>query len=183
MTEHSRPVTEGGHLGRARYLSAALALTVIAAGCGGSSSAGHAGSGPTRSPTSVSPSAAPVGSAAQQIRSAWTTFFDGTTPAAAKIRLLQRGSSVAAVITAQSGNAIATGTAAKVASVAVTSPQRATVHYTITIDGKPALAHQTGSAVKVGGHWLVSLDSFCALLALEQSHPAACPQAGSTGGP
>jgi hypothetical protein len=160
-----------------------VAVLVLAAGCGGGSSADGGGSTPPPTTTSTSPSAPPAGTSAQQIRQAWISFFKGSTPAAAKIPLLQRGSSVAAVINAQAGNSLATGTAANVSAITVTSSRRATVHYTITIDGKPALAHQSGLAVKVGGHWLVSLDSFCALLALEGTHPAACPNPGPTAGP
>jgi hypothetical protein len=166
----------------APWTVAVAAALLVASGCGGGSSTGSGGS----APPSVAPtpsSSPPAGSATQQIRQAWITFFKGSTPAAAKIPLLQRGSSVAAVIDAQAGNPLATGTAATVSSVKVTSARRATVHYTITIDGKPALAHQSGLAVKAGGHWLVSLASFCGLLALEGTHPAACPSAGSTSSP
>jgi hypothetical protein len=160
-----------------------LTVALLAVGCGGSSSAG-AGSAGSQAPSaaaSTSASAAPAASAPQQIRQSWVTFFKGSTPAAAKIALLERGSSVAAVINAQAGNPLATGTAATVSEVTITAPKRATVRYTITIDGKPALAHQSGLAVKVGDHWLVSLASFCGLLALEGTHPAACP--ASTSGP
>jgi hypothetical protein len=166
---------------------AALAVLLLVAGCGGSSSAGSAGPSPSSvasaPPSSASgPSPASAG-AANQIRQAWVTFFKGSTPAAAKILLLQHGSEVAAVINAQAGNPLATGTAAKVSSVTIKSPTRAVVNYGITIDGKPALSHQHGTAVKVGGHWLVSLDSFCGLLSLEGTHPAACPSAGSSSSP
>jgi hypothetical protein len=36
--------------------------------------------------------------------------------------------------------------------------------------------HQTGQAVKVHGHWVVGLSSFCGLLALEHVSPPACAQ-------
>jgi hypothetical protein len=169
-----------------RVSFAALAV-LLAAGCGGSSSAGQAGPSPSSVASPPPSTAATTGSAstpaAQQIRGAWVTFFKGSTPAAAKIPLLQHGSEVAAVINAQAGNPLATGTVAKVTGVTIKSPSRADVAYGIFIDGKPALVHQHGAAVKVGGHWLVSLDSFCGLLSLEGTHPAACPSSGSTTSP
>lgn len=164
------------------------ALTVLlVAGCGGSSSAGQAGPSPSSVASAPASAAASTGSgsggAAQQIRQAWVTFFKGSTPAAEKIPLLEHGSEVAPVIDAQAGNPLSTGTVAKVSGVTVKSPDRAVVAYGIFIDGKPALTHQRGAAVKVGGHWLVSLGSFCGLLALEQTHPAACASSGSSSPP
>jgi hypothetical protein len=168
-----------------RQVLLCLTLALLAAGCGGSSSAGAGQAGADAPSTAASSpaSAESADAATQQITQSWVTFFKGSTPASAKIALLQRGSSVAPVINAQAGNPLATGTAATVSAVRVTSPRRATVRYTITIDGKPALSHQSGIAVKVGDHWLVSLASFCGLLALEGTHPAACPGSGSTAGP
>jgi hypothetical protein len=164
---------------------AALAVVLLVAGCGGSSSAGNAGPSPSSVASAPPSSASPGGSgavgAANQIRQAWVTFFKGSTPAAAKIPLLQHGSEVAAVINAQAGNPLATGTEAKISSVSLRSATRAIVDYGITIDGKPALSHQHGTAVNVGGRWLVSLDSFCGLLSLEGTHPAACSGSGSSG--
>jgi hypothetical protein len=162
-----------------------LAVALLTASCGGSSSAG-AGPGASEAPSvaaSPSASAGPAASSTQLVRQSWITFFKGSTPASAKIALLQRGSSVAAIINAQAGNPLATGTAATVSAVRITSSKRASVRYTITIDGKPALVNQTGLAVKVGDHWLVSLTSFCGLLALEGTHPAACQGSGSVSRP
>jgi hypothetical protein len=68
---------------------------------------------------------------------------------------------------------------AKVDAVDVTSPTTATVTYDILMGGTPALSGQKGEAVKQGGTWLVSVKSFCALLALQAGGkttglPAAC---------
>jgi hypothetical protein len=161
-----------------------VTVALLAVSCGGSSSAGS-GQAASHAPSHGASSPAPAGPAppaTQQIRQSWVTFFKGSTPASAKIALLQRGSSVAPVINAQAGNPLAIGTAATVSAVKVRSPKRATVRYTITIDGKPALANQSGLAVKVGDHWLVSLTSFCGLLALEGTHPAACRGLSSASG-
>jgi hypothetical protein len=162
-----------------------LTVVLLTVSCGSSSSAGS-GQAASHAPSAGASSPAAAGratSATQQIRQSWVRFFKGSTPASAKTALLQRGSSVAPIINAQAGNPLATGTAATVSAVKVTSAKRATVRYTITIDGKPALANQSGLAVKVGEHWLVSLTSFCGLLALEGTHPAACRGLGSATGP
>jgi hypothetical protein len=50
------------------------------------------------------------------------------------------------------------------------------------LNGKPALANQTGIAVLQGGTWKVGIASFCSLLALMNggkttSLPAACKTA------
>ena len=106
----------------------------------------------------------------------WVTFFAGTTPPKEKVALLQNGQSFAAVIKAQAaGNPMAGTAAAKVLKVTLTSPTKATVRYTITIGGQPALSNQTGQAVLQGGTWKVGDNSFCALLALEQTKTPACP--------
>jgi hypothetical protein len=54
------------------------------------------------------------------------------------------------------------------------SPTRSTVLYTITLAGQPALPNQTGIAVKEGGKWKVSDQSFCTLLSLQGTVPPAC---------
>src|SRR5579884_3115692 len=66
---------------------------------------------------------------------------------------------------------------AQVNSVTLAGPSKATVVYTIYLGGKPALAHQKGTAVKIGGKWKVGLASFCKLLRLQGAPPAACAQA------
>jgi len=114
--------------------------------------------------------------ATTQVTSAWVTFFKGSTPAATRIALLQNGSSLAAVLQAQSHSTFARGLAAKVTKVTITTPTTATVHYALLIGGAP-LTTLTGQAVKVSGTCKVSLQSFCGLLALEHVHPAVCTKA------
>jgi len=124
--------------------------------------------------SSGSSAVTPAPTAAQQVRQAWVTFFDGDTAAAQKIALLQDGTAAAPVIRAQAGSSMAASTAAVVSKVQVTSARRAIVRYTITLSGSPVLANQTGTAVKVGGHWVVGLGNFCGLLALEHTELRAC---------
>ena len=111
-----------------------------------------------------------------KIKTDWVTFFSGTTPAKTKIALLQNGQSFAAVINSQAkGNPLASSAAAKVSAVTLTSATKATVRYTITVGGQPALVNQKGVAVLQAGTWKVGDQSFCALLALEQTKTPACP--------
>jgi hypothetical protein len=110
-----------------------------------------------------------------KIKTDWATFFAGTTPAKHKVALLQNGQSFAAVINAQASNPMSKSSAAKVLSVTVTSKTQAKVRYTITLGGQAALSNQTGVAVLQDGTWKVGDQSFCALLALEQTKTPACP--------
>lgn len=69
--------------------------------------------------------------------------------------------------------------AAVVSKVAVISPTQADVHYSILVGGQTALPSQTGVAVLVNSHWLVSAATFCNLLTVEtggnRTHlPAVC---------
>ena len=110
----------------------ALSLVVVAAACGSSS--------PSASSTS-SPGAGGAASAAAQVKSSWERFFAGTTPAAAKVALLQNGSRYARVINAQSALPIGKGLQAKVTSVKMVSPTKAQVTYTEP-RGRPAGAQR-----------------------------------------
>ncbi|MGZ4354587.1 MAG: hypothetical protein ACXVZ4_13680 [Gaiellaceae bacterium] len=109
-----------------------------------------------------------------EVAKVWTEFFDGATPAARKVQLLQDGARFRAVITAQSKSPLARQTKAKVRRVVLLGATRAKVVYTISLAGQPALPKQSGVAVRVNGRWLVSARSFCSLLRLEGAPPPAC---------
>ena len=119
-----------------------------------------------------SPGQAASGNAKAQITSNWEAFFNGQTSAAKKIALLENGQKFASVINAQAGSGIATSAGAKVHSVVVNSPAKATVSYDITLSGTTALANQTGTAVYQNGTWKVGDVSFCQLLKLENAGTA-----------
>jgi hypothetical protein len=136
------------------------ALPLLIAACGGTSSG-------TASSASPTPAATASAAATAAITANWQAFFAGTTPAAKKITLLERGPLFAKVITAQAKSPLAQATQAKVTSVEVVSPTKATVKYSIVQGGQTALPDQTGQAVLQGGVWKVSARSFAALLALE----------------
>jgi hypothetical protein len=159
----------------------ACALAAGVAAC--SSSGSNSGSGGSSAPASSAPASTSGGSAASQIAANWTTFFNAKTPVAKRVALLQDGQKFATIIHSQAGAGLAASATAKVTKVTVTSPSRAKVTYSILIGGQPALANQTGVAVKEGGTWKVGLASFCGLLTLENngnssSLPSVCKTAG-----
>jgi hypothetical protein len=169
-------------------LACALAGTLAACGSSGNST----GSASTPAPPVTSP--APASSAASAPTSAggsaddsaiaanWTAFFSAKTPVAKRVSLLQDGQAFASVIKSQAGGGLAAAATAKVTKVSITSPQQATVTYSILVGGQPALSGKTGVAVKQDGVWKVGVASFCGLLALENGGkttglPSACTSA------
>ena len=158
------------------------ALATGVAAC--SSSSNNSGSGATSAPASSASASSGGGSAAAaQIATNWTTFFDAKTPVAKRVALLQDGQKFATIIKSQAGGGLAASATAKVTKVTVQSPNQAKVTYSILIGGSPALANQSGVAIKQGGTWKVGLASFCGLLTLENngdssSLPSVCKTAG-----
>lgn len=175
--------TRPRHLGPT---SASLVGVIVAAGllggCGGSSGSSSPPPSdhttPHQTPHRTPPSTGSGGSTSAAdkaaITSAFVTFFSGETPGSKKITLVENGPAFSAVIDAQAGSGLSKSTTASVSKVTVTSPTQATVVYTVSLGGVPALKNQPGSAVKDGGQWKVSASTFCALLTLEGSAPAFC---------
>ena len=154
-------------------VGAAMALVLSACGGGSSSS--------SSTTTTQSPAQATA-----VITSNWTAFFNGSNPdTSAKIVLLQNNQKLRDQYNkAYGGNPATAVTAAKVTNVqvlgasdcqqaALTSPC-AKVSYDLinSQNGSPLLVGQTGYAVNVNGKWLVSQNTFCALIALTGSQ---CP--------
>lgn len=139
-----------------------IATLAVSAGCGSSS---HSSKAKSSSAT-----------AEAQIKQNWVAFFSPSTPASAKISLLQNGAQFAPVINAQAKSPLAKESSAKVTAVKLTGPTTATVTYTVLLAGKPALPNAAGNAVKTGSTWQVSDASFCQLLKLEGSAPPFCPK-------
>ena len=142
--------------------AATLAAGVAACGGGGGSSA----SVPAGADRPLPPKA--------RIRQHWSVFFRGSTPTPERITLLQNGVKFKQALQAQSNSPLAKRSEATVSRVTLTGPKTAKVRYTILLGGKPALANQTGTAVKANGLWKVSDQSFCHLLTLQGSAPPAC---------
>jgi hypothetical protein len=170
-------------------LGLALAATMAACSSGSSSPASAepssaasasspsaAPSAPASSPASSSSGPAAAGNAKAQITANWEAFFNGQTPAAKKISLLENGQKFASVINAQAGSGLASSAGAKVTAVVVNSSTKATVTYDITLSGATALGNQTGTSVYQDGIWKVGDVSFCQLLKLENAgtSPSVC---------
>ncbi len=159
-----------------RVAASLLAATGIALTACGSSGGGSGSTTPaTHSASSTSQSSAPAagvepssGSAAVlAIKKNWATFFNAKTPTKRRIALLQDGERLDAVIKTQSGSSLAASASAKVAHVALTGTNQASVTYSIYVAGQNVLPNQQGVAVYQNGIWKVGLVSFCGLLRLE----------------
>jgi hypothetical protein len=155
-----------GHVaGKSIYgVALALAAAALFAGCGGGKKAAPAGSAPSESRAAI--------------KENWETFFDGSTPAAHRLSLLENGPDFASLLKAVNSSPLAKQVKATVSGVKIDSPSSATVTYTVLLGKQPVLADATGEAVLVDGTWKVGVASFCKLLALEGVVPAACSSAG-----
>jgi hypothetical protein len=140
---------------------AASAAAVMLAACGSSPT-----STPPKSHSTTSPPTSSSG-AATTITKNWETFFNGKTPVAARVSLLENGSSFPPAVLKPT--TLSSGASAKVLKVSSVTASTADVTYTIYLAGTPALANQHGTAVYQDGTWKVGISSFCALLTAENS--------------
>jgi hypothetical protein len=148
----------------AAQVLAASAAAVMLAACGSSPT-----STPPKSHSTTSPPTSSSG-AATTITKNWETFFNGKTPVASRVSLLENGSSFPEAVLKPS--ALSSGASAKVLKVSNVTASTADVTYTIYLSGTPALANQHGTAVYQDGTWKVGISSFCALLTAENSGDA-----------
>jgi hypothetical protein len=146
-----------------------LAAASLQAGCGGGKSAGKN--------AQATPAIPKPGQAKADVKRNWEKFFDGSTPAPERVRLLQHGPQFASLIKAINDSPLAKKLKATVSSVEVTEQGTAAVTYTLLLDGKPLLQDASGTAVLVAGMWKVGVGSFCKLLAVQQVFPQGCPAA------
>jgi hypothetical protein len=143
-----------------RTLTAALitaTIAVSAAACGGSSSGGGASTNPTANPAA----------AKTDITNLYQTFFSSSIPKA--MTLLEDGSSLSKafqIANKLKGNVTES---AKVKSVTLTGPTTANVVFELDGNGSPLIPSSDGKAVYVNGHWVVSKQTFCSLVALGYS--------------
>ncbi|MEV7615660.1 hypothetical protein [Streptomyces sp. NPDC089799] len=128
-------------------------------------------------PGSASPSAprsasAPAGSARgpedavaarAQVEENWALFFNGGTPAADRVRVLENGSGMAPLLARLEADPSAAGTSARVDDVVFTSPTEASVTYDLRVGGNPLLSAGKGTAVLRDGTWKVSARTLCDL--------------------
>ena len=162
-------------------LGMALAVAITACSSSGSSSSSTAASKPA---VAASSSPAGSGSAATEamIKNNWEAFFSSSTPTAQRAKYLQNGATFADAIKAFAASPLASAVTAKVDSVTVNSPTKATVKYDLSAAGVTVASGATGSAVLENGTWKVGDDVFCGLLKqgaalLKITVPAACNSA------
>jgi hypothetical protein len=159
-----------------RSISGLLLTGALAAGLSGCSVFGSSPAPSAHSARATRPGNATV-IAEQRIAANWTTFFSGNSGPVQRVSLVEDGSVFLPIFEASDGSTIPVE--ATVIKVMMVSPTHADVRYAILEDGQPAMPAQTGVAVLVNGHWLVSTATLCNLLASENSGnrsdlPAVC---------
>jgi hypothetical protein len=134
-----------------------LALAALLAGCGGGGSGDDAKA---------------------EITQSWETFFDGGTPAAKRVALLQNGAKFASLIEEATRSPLAAKLTAEVTKVEPHGDS-ADVTYTLIFDKNPVLEGAKGTAVHEDGVWKVGTRSFCELAALQGAKPKECAAAAT----
>lgn len=174
MTSISRPA--------AHLATAALACLAIAACSGGGTASPSASPSASHSPAAPPSQPASGPAAIAAITANWEKFFNGAVPIPKRLALLQNGQLFTAFINSQEKTTLGSlvlAASAKVGSVKLQPPGRASVIYTILLSGRPLESNVTGTAIYTGGNWLVADSTFCGLIRLaygKTSHlvPAAC---------
>ena len=136
-------------------LALAAVTSALAAGCGGGGGSGDA-------------------EAKAEIQHDWETFFDGSTPAATRVALLENGPQFARIIGTISASPLSKQLSVKVGDIDV-DDDSADVKYTLLLGRNEVLRNVEGKAVRVNGRWKVGVASFCQLLALQGARPKECP--------
>lgn len=173
---------------------AGVALTGVAlavlAGCSSStkatpstaaSTASSRAAGTTGAATATS-GASSIGDSADvaAVRNAYAVFFDPKTTLQTSMNLLQDGAAFQQTLIQQGNSADAKSASVSVTRVVITSSTRATVTFTVLLNGSPVLPNQTGYSVREGGTWKVAGATFCGLLAAQGTPPAVCAQPAAT---
>ena len=109
----------------------------------------------------------------------WQNFFTESVPLEEKIRHIENGEAHRAEIEQMAASGQTKGVTATVGNVAVNpATRRATVGYSIYLNGQPVVPNVTGEAVFQDGTWKMSENVFCVLISLSGSSPPSC--AGKT---
>ena len=116
----------------------------------------------------------------------WRTFavacllVAATVADAERLQLIQDGSAFSQAISQQQKSEFAKAVSVKVTKVTVGSANKATVIFTLLLDGSPALPNQTGYAIRENGTWKVAGATFCSLLSAQGAPPPVCTTASAT---
>ncbi|KQX55000.1 MULTISPECIES: hypothetical protein [unclassified Streptomyces] len=158
----------GGHL-RAGVLVLMLAPALASCSDNGDSGTGSTTTTAPPGTANVTPPAdrpADPAAAQAEITRNWTAFFDPKTPAAERVKLLEDGERMQAVLGAFGGDKNAAMTSAKVTGVEFTSATGANVTYDLLVGGNPALPGAKGTSVLQNDTWKVSVKTLCGLVEL-----------------
>jgi hypothetical protein len=122
----------------------------------------------TSAPRTSAPASGPADPAAaeKEVKENWETFFDPKTSTKEKQAVLENGEAMGPVMAAFSGDERGGQVEAQVTEVEFTSPTKATVTYTLLVNGATALPDTSGTAVEDDGTWKVSVSTLCALVQL-----------------
>ncbi len=122
----------------------------------------------TSAPETSAPASGPADEAAaeQEVKENWEKFFDPKTSTKEKQAVLENGEAMGPVMAAFSGDERGGQVEAQVTEVEFTSPTKATVTYTLLMNGATALPNTSGTAVEDDGTWKVSVSTLCALVQL-----------------
>ncbi|HVB41938.1 MAG TPA: hypothetical protein VNF47_04440 [Streptosporangiaceae bacterium] len=153
----------------ARPVAVALcaASCLLLAACSGGKAAASAHPSPRRTAALTEPSTGPAAVAA--VKADWQSFFNGALSIPHRLKLLQDGQDFVQFIRSQANTSIGAlvlEAGAKVSSVTLGPPGRASVVYTILLAGKPLESNLHGTAVYSDGSWHVAASTFCGLLHL-----------------
>lgn len=113
----------------------------------------------------------------KEITDAYTTFFNGKTPAADRTALIENPDGFSQVLVGMASDTRAQGTGVTVKGVTLTDDTNADVSYDLLLNGTPVMPDQTGQAIKVDGKWKVASSTFCALLSIRAPAPRSPPAA------
>ncbi|MBK3570351.1 hypothetical protein [Streptomyces sp. MBT62] len=159
--------------GRGTVVTAAALILVLGsalAACSDDSGGGSSAPPPTPSveQTTSAPATAPADPAAAttQIKANWKKFFDPASSTKDKQAVLENGDKMGPVLKAFNGDKRGGQVQAEVTKVVFTKADKATVTYTLTLNGATALPDASGTSVEQGGTWKVSVNTLCALVAL-----------------
>jgi hypothetical protein len=178
----TRPETTRPARGTLSGPTLAVACLLVAGTVGGCSSS-------KGMPSRNSPGQIPVGTdvasgvsaaAATEITTSYLRFFDPTVAEAERLQLIQDGTAFSEAISQQQKSEFAKAASVKVTKVTVGSAKKATVIFTLLLDGSPSLLNQTGYAVRENGKWKVAGATFCSLLSAQGAPPAVCATASAT---
>ncbi|MFW0785623.1 hypothetical protein AAFP35_13995 [Gordonia sp. CPCC 206044] len=148
----------------------AVMIVGIAAGCSDDSSDSDSAATSSAAMTSATASAEAAAAdpaTTKEITDAYVVFFNGQTPPAERAALIEKGQEFTPVLQGLTQNPQSMQTTVAVKNVKVTDPEHADVTYDLLMKGNPVMPDQTGQAVKVNDTWVVSADTFCALMAVQ----------------